>query len=196
MYKKLYAITLLSLASLSVHSAEQLRKEIDERLAKATREQLLAGLNEKDERGNTPLHIAAFSPQERDANYPQFASLLTPENRIEKNYDSQQAHSAASLILAKADVSLNNTRGLTPLDIARENQERFPKIYEVLMAGQTTKTWNPPIAQPKNGSEYTLEEIMAVKDNIAAHQYLDTYVYAVKTLERYARSTQPTEQKN
>lgn len=176
MYKQLYAISLLSLASISVHSAEQLRKKTDE-----------------------PSILKALASQpiiQKTGIKPEFAQFLTEADRQDKADDAQQAHAAARLIFMKANVCSKNSEGVTPLDIALKNQERFPKLYEVLMAGKTISTFNPPMDPPSNGSDYTPAELLEATSNIEVLRYIDRYDEAAETLEAYAQSIEPAEQKN
>lgn len=187
MYKKLCLISLLSLASISAYSAEQLHKEADEPLTHITHDQLLARIHGQDLHGNTLLHIAALSPQEIDANYPNSVPSLSEPDPI---YDTIQAHAVAWLICLNADVNKANSKSITPLCIAHENRERFPKTYEVMLAGWIVQRSTSPI--PLSIDDFLRNPKEAVAQCIETAK---TYE-AIKTIERYAETTEPTEQKN
>lgn len=200
MNQKLYIFSLLSFAILSLNGTENLSKEkIDEMLAKTTPEQLLAGVNEKDTKGNTPLHLAVLSPQERDANYPSLTHLLTKEERREEHYDKKQALIAARLILnMKADVSIKNKRGVSPYDIAKEQESRFPTIWQVLSAGNAVQRPVPCMPGSKPGREF--ESLAAIgRDGTVfndGEMYTVEYLEGLETLSLYAgHLTRSAEQK-
>lgn len=190
MNNKWYALSLLSFAMMSLNGTEKLSQEqIDQMLAKTTPQQLLAEANKRDLNGNTPLHLVVLSPQERDANYPLLAHLLTTEQRREANYDTEQALMAARLILnMKADVSIKNTRGVSPYDVAKEQKSRFPTIWQVLKAGKAVQRPVPCIPGSKPGRE--LESLAALGQDGTLFRdgeiYALEYVQGLETLSRYA----------
>lgn len=202
MNQKLYIFSLLSFAMMSLNGTEKLSQEkLDRMFAKTTPEQLLAGANKKDNKGNTPLHIVVLSPQERDANYPQFAHLLTPEERREENYDKKQALRAADLIIhLKADVSIKNDRGVSPYDVAKEQKSRFPTIWQVLKAGKAVQRPIPFIPGLKPGRE--LESLAALRNPFSVTSqeceiYALEYVQCLETLNRDAENpTRSAQQKD
>ena len=186
MYKKSYLLLMLSCVSISIHTMEWTEETVAQALRKMTAEEVEASMHARNRYGHTPLHIAILHPDERDKFYPQYAYLLSAEDRIPENYDKQSAHKAAQYIKAGSRVDIKDKAGHAAWWIAKKNKAIFPHIYAVIMAGRIAQYWNPPVPAPQNGSTYTLGELLAWEHDDASQKYLTDWGNAQKILDEYA----------
>lgn len=170
----------------NAYGMEWTEATIKEALSKMT----IAQVNEKNNYGHTMLHIAVLSPEERDEYYPQFAHVLSAEDRKPENYDLRQAHALAVCIASGAKIDIRDNKKHAVWYYAKKNKATYPHIYNVIMAGRVVEVFESGIG-PKNGQTFTVEELIDASNDIRKQAIiwmdLETCIDALKTLDEYAK---------